>query len=258
MNKPEAAKKPNGLKLLQRLPPCVVAEIRKYLTWYQCCRAAQASRWFRENFHPDNLPDHVKLEGMLYAEQYYGRYGEDEKPESGSAKRCKGKTPPWFACYHCFKLKGFDRFELFKWGNSSPRQTGAIEDGGEGARSAGLTPPANPHYDPTLTRSSLAGAAASDGRSGLGITATANGPADDDGNMDQRIRETWGVRRFCIDCGLRKGYYRALDLIELHKPLKPNEAVWVCRCLKFHWRPHETKCFDCHAIVPLSSPSRRR
>lgn len=45
-----------------------------------------------------------------------------------------------------------------------------------------------------------------------------------------------GMRDMCIGCGIKSGWYRALDRL-LTREEKP---VWICRCLKLHYG-----CMEC-------------
>ncbi|KAK4242701.1 hypothetical protein C8A03DRAFT_40042 [Achaetomium macrosporum] len=240
----ESARVPEKFHFLE-LPSQVINEIRKYLTWDDCRRAYRVSRWFRDNFHPSKLPEDEKTAGLLNDEKNHGR-------------------PGWFACYHCYTFKGLEHFELFKWGNTPVNDS--YDDAEEKSRTSlspsytPAPPTSNPHYDPSLTGSSLR-IAASKGRLPSSSTSTAITSSAGDGigsYMDQRMKETWGVRRFCIDCGLRNRWYRPGDVIEPHKPLERGQGYWVCRCWKFRLRPRECKCEDCGSHIPLSTPSRRR
>jgi hypothetical protein len=254
---------------MKRLPEHVVQEIRKYIGWYNCWNACLISSWFLKNMHPDMLPRETRLAGLLYAEQNYGRYGADDSVSSVSRKSAN-KGPTWLGCYHCFHRKTFAHFELFRWGNTSGRE----EEGG-GASSASYTETrpsrsptpgrspsaaaanantnANPHYDPTLTRSSLMAsvAAARNARGGGSVE-----DSEAASFTSPRIKQTWGIRRFCIDCGLNQGYYRPGDVIDLQQPLKARDAIWICRCRKLRQRHAEFECRACDMHCPLSNPSR--
>ncbi|KAJ4414155.1 hypothetical protein N0V85_003274 [Neurospora sp. IMI 360204] len=118
----------------------------------------------------------------------------------------------------------------------------------------------NPHYDPSVTHSSLAAAAAAASTKNTGARRGGGSGHSSSGtysSSDQspRIHETWGIRRFCIDCGIAKKFYRPGVLIELHKE---KNAVWVCDCWVTHKRPQELDCKVCKKILPLSTPNRRR
>ncbi|KAL2017649.1 hypothetical protein VTK56DRAFT_1863 [Thermocarpiscus australiensis] len=297
MATPEIPKESSLLKNLQRLPSGVISEIQKNFTWLECWKIYRVCRWFRDNFHPNRLPEDAKLAGMLYVERFYPDYhdgprslvssqgGAPKKNPSGS----KPKPPKWFGCYHCFTIKGFEHFELSTWGRKGSNsedeadfddsETESAPKARRGQRQACLPSPSppsppsnsastrNPHYEPGLTRSSIqaaaAAAAASSGRRARGgapssnnnnKTAAATGESASSSSLPRRVAETWGIRRFCIDCGIRMRLYRPLDLIDLHN----KEAVWVCKCWKLRRRPAELKCRDCGSLIPLWSPSRRR
>ncbi|KAK0747921.1 hypothetical protein B0T21DRAFT_446739 [Apiosordaria backusii] len=262
------------LKGLQSLPPHILDQIHKSFTYLECWQVYAVSRWFKEKFNPANLPVEDKIAGVRYAEQYYRRYFPGRASVSnGSGREYEAIRPGSFGCYHCFRIKGPEHFEQFKWNNHADNEEGS-EAGSSaatprpGAAFARSPPPkstcssaGNPHYDPSLTRSSVT-AAANSGRRASRAESTgspASSSAAPGGSIPSadspRIKETWGIRRFCIDCGIRKKYYRPGDLIEL---CKSKEAVWVCQCWKIHWRPAEIKCTDCGSFIPLSTPNRRR
>jgi hypothetical protein len=218
-----------------KLPENVIDEIRKYLTWDDCRRAYQVSRWFRDNFHPNKLTEEEKTAGLLNEEKNHKHEG-------------------YFACYHCFTFKGLEHFEL------SPLRGTTVKNCDDDEQSTtspspfhtSTAPTSNPHYDPNLTGTSLKVAAARKARLPNSSTSTAV-----TSDMDQRMKETWRVRRFCIDCGLWNRWYRPGDVIELRKPLERGQGYWVCRCWRFHLRPDAVRCEDCHAHIPLSRPARR-
>ncbi|KAL2260017.1 hypothetical protein VTK26DRAFT_6116 [Humicola hyalothermophila] len=270
-------------KGLQKLPLEVIAEIRKLVGWKSCWRVYQASRWFRDNFHPDLLPDDMRFQGVLQAETNYGRDDEDDddpRPDSDSApKKAKKQTPEWFACYHCYRLKKFHNFQRFQW-TKSP---GEVEEESRIVLSASQRPDqarsppprsspptSNPHYDPSLTASSLRAAAANKRRAGAGTAAAAaassavdnnnnnnnnnvnsSSPTDDATQGRDIIKATWGTRRFCVDCGLKHRIYRPRDLIMVHSPPKKDYALWVCGCWKLNHRPAVVHCAACGEHTPL-------
>jgi hypothetical protein len=263
---PEEEKESLLLKTLQNLPPDVVRQIQRYVGWFHCWKVSQVNRWFRDNFHPSTLPELDKIAGVLYTEQCYGRYDEISSYGSSSRKRNNSnKEPEWFGCYHCFTIKSPEHFERFTWSHTSD------EPSSERA-SPSLSPPqpssttpsttSNPHYCPGLTRSSIAAATSSGHRGSNSDTNTATtnslGSSSLAPSHQTRERETWGIRRFCIHCGVKKRFYRPGDVIELRKPENAREAVWVCRCWKLHRRPLELHCPDCGSHVPLSTPAGRR
>ncbi|KAK0668241.1 hypothetical protein QBC41DRAFT_124151 [Cercophora samala] len=265
------------LKGLQSLPPHIIDQIYKSFTYLECLQVYAVSRWFKQNFNPFNLPVEDKIAGVRYAEQYYRRYFPGRASSAninGTGREYDAKHPGSFGCYHCFQIKGPECFEQFKW-NNHPDDDEGSEAGSStttsrlSTASTRTTPPrpsaysstGNPHYDPSLTRSSVTAAANNSRRasraestgSPASSSATVGGsvPSTD----SPRIKDTWGIRRFCVDCGIKKQYYRPGDLIEL---CKSKEAVWVCQCWKVHCRPAEIKCNDCGSFIPLSTPSRRR
>ncbi|KAK4170370.1 hypothetical protein QBC43DRAFT_4743 [Cladorrhinum sp. PSN259] len=293
MRKPEQSKESLLLKGLQKLPAHLIKRIYESFTYLECHRIHAVCRWFNDNFHPRDLPDDDKIAGVRYAEQYYRRYfpGRATSVSADGRKREYDTMHPGsFGCYHCFRIRGPEHFELFKWNNQREDNQDTSDAGPSSTpkqNKSTLPPPApppcesssgNPHYDPTLTRSNMAAAASSSkesrgsragsagttGSSSTATTTTNNIPTSSLGQGQgvstsctdsPRIKETWGIRRFCIQCGIAKRYYRPGDLIEL---CKPKEAVWVCQCWKIHKRPAEIKCLDCDSFIPLSTPNNRR
>ncbi|KAL2126319.1 hypothetical protein VTI74DRAFT_1183 [Chaetomium olivicolor] len=270
VHKQEAKQESWFLKGMKSLPSDVIFEIQKKVGWIDCWKAYRICQWFRENFHPNRFPEDMKLAGMLEAEQNnYGRGGSDDSDGAGS-RRVDGKSPPWFGCYHCFTFKGFDRFELRKHHSSSSKEPNDAQEhdqsdspsprvkSGEArtpASSTALspTPPANPHYDPSITGSSLAAARHNRRISGA-VTGAGRAISN---NCSDRRKGAETARRFCLDCGLRLKYYRPGDLIEVHRPPESGGAAWVCRCEKLYWRPLDIKCPVCGDNVPYSKPEGR-
>ncbi len=249
-------------KFLKELPPNVIYEILKLIGWVDCWSAFHTCQMFRANFNPHKLPYDTKLATLLDVERSCGTWDCDDS-DAPKAKKANKKPPSrWLACYHCFTRKRFEHFEQFKWGTSTSKKT---DDTKQSTRRRDSTPtikqepgytspssssyrtpsPANPHYDPTLTGSSLRASAASRG--------PRTGP-DRDGSSP-RIKETWGIRRFCIECGLKKGFYRPGNLIEVQDPSNTKAAYWVCSCRKLFERSRNTRCDDCGNYAPLSRPT---
>ncbi|KAK4157779.1 hypothetical protein C8A00DRAFT_29317 [Chaetomidium leptoderma] len=294
---PDGPKESPGLRRLRSLPPHIVAMIREYVGWFDSLNAYLANRWFRQNFHPDDFPLDMKDTGMLYAEQRYGRYHESD--DAPSPKKSNGKCPPWFGCYHCFRIKTLDNFELYKWASPAKGGGGGDDASSDDAMSSMssarrrqshtppsttttasrlLTPPTNPHYDPSLTRSMLRASSTSDhhhhhnnsnnnnnnGRSRHRRTSPDTDDAassSSDAMMDRRAKQTYGVKRYCIDCGLKRGFYEPGDYIETHEPAKKGKdynrkGIWVCKCRKFHELPNNVECGECRGFTPLCK--RRR
>ncbi len=271
------------LEQLQRLPPSVIANIREHLGWDECCRVYDTCIWFLHNFQPRKLPKEMILVGLLEQERsgvYYRPIRSSDAPASGTAK-AKNKSPesstkqvflPVSTCYHCYRHRRVEKFELFNWSRPSARGRDDGADGAEGTTTAssspvlkqeqiptppsstsGRTPPppsANPHYDPTLTRSSLM---ASRPRRGGGT----GGRGGTGQNVSPRIKETMGVRRFCLDCGLKLGYYSPGNLVEVQDHDKERFTFWVCGCRRFLDRavPGESDCRKCGKLAPLSNPA---
>ncbi|KAK4191789.1 hypothetical protein QBC35DRAFT_374740 [Podospora australis] len=264
------------LRGLQRLPQEVISKIHKYLTYLECHNIARTHPWIRANFNPHTLPVEDKIAGVRYAEQYYRRYfpgriTSGTGSNNSGAREYDAMHPGSFGCYHCFRMKGPENFEKFDWNNKDIEASVETPSPPASPSTARSSPTGNPHYDPTVTRSSVVAAqqaAANQSRRGgpgtagggraSALPAGLSAPNDD----SPRIRETWGIRRFCIDCGIQKRYYKPGDLIPLCKAKtadnKTKDAVWVCQCRKIHFRPAEIKCLDCGSFIPLSTPSRRR
>ncbi|KAK3388889.1 hypothetical protein B0T20DRAFT_87982 [Sordaria brevicollis] len=283
--------------------------IQSHLDYFDVCKARMASRWFRDNFNPDLCPEEDKIRCVMYAENNFKRFWPNNASSGSRGDKDDGKHPGSFGCYHCFKVKAPENFELFRWkndledapdsnnnnnnnNNDQQSQRGSVSSAASSRQQApsinitqasphqqqqqqqpsspstsshtssssfsALT--SNPHYDPSVTRSSLAAAAASSRGQNGGARRGGNASHSSSGtysSSDQspRIQETWGIRRFCIDCGIKKKFYRPGVLIELHKE---KNAVWVCDCWVTHKRPQELDCKVCKKILPLSTPNRRR
>ncbi|KAL2199031.1 hypothetical protein P885DRAFT_31790 [Corynascus similis CBS 632.67] len=262
----------NGMR---RLPPEVVHRIQKYVTWYHCWKATKICKWFLHNFHPDNFHHELKVAQILNTERNRGSAPSDEDFTDVAEPKKPGKEFEFFACYHCFRFKGFDRFEaqkhttsVFRGEDDFEEDSGTTSSSTATAKreksftpSSSRSPSANPHYDPTLTRSSLRASSSSTTGRGCRATATATSSATSPAasgdllaHMHPRTKRTYGQRRFCVDCGLKAGFYEPGDLIELQKPRKKGDAMWVCRCKKLHSRMDGAQCHDCNSIAPLSVP----
>ncbi|KAL2165406.1 hypothetical protein VTH06DRAFT_704 [Thermothelomyces fergusii] len=265
------------LKGMQKLPREVIYRIQKYVTWYHCWKASQICQWFFYNFHPDNFSHEQKVAEILNTERNRGYEPLDDEAGDMPEQRKPGKDFNFFACYHCFRFKGFDQFEAQKHTPLSFREEDDSEEsnGMTKRRAQSLTPSSpsrsplsDPHYDPSLTRTSLRAASSSSSSSvsspsstaGRGRRAVGGGGgsmcASDDpfAHMQRRARLTYGQRRFCVNCGLNLSFYGPGDLIELQKPRKKGDAMWVCRCKKLHSRIDSAQCQVCNSIAPLSVP----
>ncbi|KAK3366601.1 hypothetical protein B0H63DRAFT_368597, partial [Podospora didyma] len=229
-----------------RLPPEILRRIGDHMGYLDLHNLCAVSRWFKAHIDPFWASEEERIAAVRHAEQYYKRYFPTSALPTSDKKQGReydNKHPLSFGCYHCFMIKGPENFELFKWNNTM--EESEQSDAGstpKPAQTRAAPPTSSPYYDPSITRSSIA---ASNQASG-GATSVDQSP---------RIKETWGVRRFCIQCGIKKRYYRPGDLIDLYKT---KEAVWVCQCWKTHTRPAELKCQDCGSFIPLSAPTRRR
>ncbi|WYZ43853.1 hypothetical protein EsH8_VII_000289 [Colletotrichum jinshuiense] len=60
----------------------------------------------------------------------------------------------------------------------------------------------------------------------------------------------FALRRFCIDCGVKDGFYREKDLITS----MTRGKWWVCRCQQYHW--YNVPCGECRCIGPFTQPER--
>ena len=279
----------------------IISMIQSHMDYFEVMRLQSVSRFFRDNFDPSLCPEEDKIRCVMWAEISFKRYWPNNTSSGGrGGDKDDGKHPGSFGCYHCFKIKSPENFELFRWkndledapdannnnnnnnsnNNDKNSQRGSVSSAGSSRQqqhhqqqppsspSASSTSShntfsltSNPHYDPSVTRSSLAAAAAAAAASSRNQSSSSStrrtGASTGYSASDQspRIQETWGVRRFCIDCGIKKKFYRPGVLIELHKE---KNAVWVCDCWVTHKRPQELDCKVCKKILPLSTPNRRR
>jgi hypothetical protein len=255
-----APKKSMLLEVLQQLKPETIADLREMLGWETCYDIYNLCRWFRENFHPSKLSEQAGVLGVLEAERNYGRRGSEDSGTS-KPKKSNAKVPSWLGCYHCYMLKPFHFFELFRYspedeadeGDTTTRHSTPTTKRDPSSSSPPSTatslPPVsdNPHYAPNLTRSSLMEEAARNGRrAGQGACC----------KPSRRVKDTHGLRRFCVECGVKKRIYKPLDVIDLQKAEKGNETLWVCQCRKLLRRAgDEVRCQDCGSCAPLSAPS---
>ncbi|KAH6634193.1 hypothetical protein B0J18DRAFT_11346 [Chaetomium sp. MPI-SDFR-AT-0129] len=252
---------------LRSLPPEVLLEIQKHVTWYHCWKVSQTSRWFQINLHPDRLPMELKQAGMLNTEKNGGRDECDVEGEPVVSKGSKDKRKPakdfqFYGCYHCCRFKGPDQFEAQKHGTTIIKEEESVQDNhGDSGRSvtplsppSNQTPSANPHYDPSLTRSSLRASAADKRRRVSASPPNTTGRGDASSTSNRRVKSTFGLRRFCVNCGLRNEFYIPGDLIELHQPRERGDALWVCECKVLHSRLTTPQCLACNSIAPLSVP----
>ncbi|KAK4206761.1 hypothetical protein QBC37DRAFT_457669 [Rhypophila decipiens] len=197
------------------------------------------------------------------------RHSDNRKTESGTTP---ADSFACYHCYKIKSPENFERFSwLCTRGNndsdnndgedieshhSAPANATASTSNTPRSRNPSLTTQPNPYYDPTITRSSVlqaqavarGGSSNNSGRRRSNTPATAaasatpvltalgandpttTGPISAGG----RVGSTWGVRRFCIDCGIRKGFYKPTDLIEVHGAR--NVVNWVCQCLEVRVR----------------------
>ncbi|KAK4218269.1 hypothetical protein QBC37DRAFT_395953 [Rhypophila decipiens] len=299
-----------------RLPPEVVSVLRKHVGYLESRKLLRLNRWFKESFDVRHFTEDELIAGVHEAEQSYKRYhinsrNNSGRRDSGSSPRAPTTTPSdSFACYHCYKMRSPENFELFAWHSQANREERENEaaGGGDDSDSRRSTPPpaaapgapgssssslpttprqrkrslptANPYYDPTLTRSSLlqAQAAARNnnrsnspaatptpgstaGRRGSGqATAEASNSSGADASglsSDMgRVKSTWGIRRFCIDCGMKNEFYKPTDLIQVHG--ERGVVNWVCACLRVRVRSVAPSCPDCGLHSRYEPPGGRR
>jgi hypothetical protein len=254
-----APKKSMLLETLQQLKPETIADLREMLGWETCHDIYNLCRFFRENFHPSKLSEDAGVLGVLEAERNYGRRDSEDSGAS-KPKRSNAKVPSWLGCYHCYMLKPFPFFELFRYSTEDEADEDTLSRHStpttkrEPSSSPRSTSPTllpvsnNPYCDPNLTRSSLMEEAARNGRRGAGGQSCSR--------PNRRVKDTLGLRRFCVECGVRKRLYKPGDVIDLQKATKGNETLWVCQCRKLLRRAgDEVRCQDCGSTAPLSSPS---
>ncbi|KAM7206707.1 hypothetical protein V8F33_000350 [Rhypophila sp. PSN 637] len=293
-----------------RLPPEVVSVLRKHVGYLESRKLLRLNRWFKDSFDIRHFTEDELIAGVHEAEQSYKRYhinsrNNSGKRDSGSSPRAPTTTPSdSFACYHCYKMRSPENFELFAWHSQASREERENEAAGgddesdsrrstppavaaPGSSSSSLPttprprnpslPTANPYYDPTLTRSSLlqAQAAARNnnrsnspattptpgsmaGRRGSGQAAQVEASGDASGLSSDmgRVKSTWGIRRFCIDCGMRKKFYKPTDLIQVHG--ERGVVNWVCACLRVRVRSVAPSCLECGLHSRYEPPGGRR
>jgi len=256
------------IEYMKRLPESIIERIKMYLRWRDCLIAYTSCRFFRDKFNPDSLPYEVRRNGLRDLERFPDD-NEDQSVMKRSAESKKKKIT-WYGCYGCLRPKPLRCFELYKWnnkpireyeilGNNNTNNPRRVRDRSNSPQlsssttTQGVPPTGNPHYDPSLTRTSLM--AANKGHRNL------HHSGDDPSNSDlRRIRDTWGKLRLCVECSLACGVYKPLDTIDLVQPQPDGTSgYWVCRCVKLHRRgvnaPRaEIQCSTCHAIAPLSRP----
>ncbi|KAL2124708.1 hypothetical protein VTJ04DRAFT_1073 [Mycothermus thermophilus] len=252
-------------KMAERLDDKVISRIRSYVGYRYSWSVSMTSRWFRKHFHPNCYTEQQKVADLLDLERW-GLNGSDDsdKPSKKKRKMMDEVEVKWLACYHCYRLLGLHRFERYK--HSTPRSTTTVARSNREStrhspyspptpRSSGGTPPAssNPHYDPSLTRTSLRANASRDSRMASPAESTESERAET--RLEIRQKTTYTYRRFCIECGLKMKIYLPGDLVEVIQPpeQKPNYAIWVCNCNKLQNRADRPQCTDCGANCPFST-----
>ncbi|KAK3939653.1 hypothetical protein QBC46DRAFT_262651 [Diplogelasinospora grovesii] len=248
---------------LQQLPIHILLEIQKHLGYLGSISLKCVNRYFKEIIDPTLCSVDDKIEGVMYAEQNFRQHypGRLSALPAGDERRGKRewelKNPGNFGCYHCFRVLAPEQFELFKWNITVDRTEDSNED--EGAVQLNIDSLAPNHHH---SSSSLSGVGMGMGM-GMGIGGSATGTTATacltgaDYCISPRVKSTWGVRRFCIPCGIRLKFYKPGDLIYLQRASR-DQAAWICHCWKTHVRPAELSCQDCGSFVPLSTPTRRR
>ncbi|KAL1837470.1 hypothetical protein VTJ49DRAFT_3750 [Mycothermus thermophilus] len=259
---------PEFNEMMNRLPTEVIQNIRTKLGYRSCWPLILTSRWFQLHFYPDHPADYFTKEerfvGLLEMEKW-SVYGNPDS-DASRKKKNKEKDLAWLACYHCLRPRSLQYFERYKHTNPSFKDNISDDDDGgkkptrrhspyfpPTPRSSSATPPAaNPHYDPSLTRSSLRASRNTRMPSPTGSTASSE-PGET--RLEVRQKKTYNLRRFCIDCGLRLRIYEPGDLIEVHRPPegKPNDAIWVCGCYELRHRADEAQCGECGYNCPFST-----
>ncbi|KAK0631737.1 hypothetical protein B0T14DRAFT_9424 [Immersiella caudata] len=226
----------------------ILQNIVSHLGYLDVIRLSLVNRWLYSHVDPEKVPEEEKIALMLRAEQEYRRYSLRTSAPSAPEVDHVGRDSGHLACYHCFRMKPPREFELFRYNLVDEGEDNETESSTPGQTPA-PPPTSNPHYDPSITRSSL-------------------GKRTEKTNFDQsspRIKETWGTRRFCIPCGVKKGFYKPGALIELRSE-KPGgkerkgrkgdkegkEAKWICNCYKIHKKPETLVCDGCNGLTPMS------
>ncbi|KAK3329516.1 hypothetical protein B0H66DRAFT_28401 [Apodospora peruviana] len=317
---------PSFLDRLQRLPPEALKLVRESVGYLDSTRLVQVNRWFRDNFHANLFSDEEKIAGVREVEQSFKRYfitpkqsgkePDDVREKRSAIQVCGGRAAPdgrtrasvqqqitprgSFGCYHCFRMKSPENFELFRWHCQSEEDDRDHSGGDDDADSTSTAtaastsssisatttpkqrhyslPTSNPHYDPTITRTSIlqekaaaaaAAAAAKNRRSGspsTTLTRTAgsgtvlgDGGSGGPGAATTRVK-SFGIRRFCVDCGVRKRYYKPRDMIELHgaRERESVRALWVCSCWQINVKPSVIRCEVCGDNMTFEAGGRRR
>ncbi|KAK1755250.1 hypothetical protein QBC47DRAFT_212506 [Echria macrotheca] len=244
------------------LPMALLCEITKHLGYLDLIRLSQVNRLLHARVDPSQASEQEKTSFLLNAEREYERYSLRAANSAGRGVGQGGRDSGALSCFHCFKIKGPGEFELFRYNGVDGPDDNESDTSTVAPRQE--TPPAsnpqssNPHYDPSLTRSSLLAQNRSSGSGSMDLSSP-------------RVRETLGIRRFCIECGVRKGYYPPGSLIELRseKPgrgrkgggderVRDRPAKWICKCLNIHLRNGDSKCIPCGTMVPLSNPRTSR
>jgi len=247
-----------GPSILDRLDARILKMVIGNLDFLALVRLRTVSRWFYNNIDLDLVPEEDKIAGVMEAERDFKRYRFSNMfstPPTSDGRQGRDqdvtKQPGEYGCYHCFTIKEAEEFgnpeeEDEADRTPSPRPAPAREAAAKHDSSCSTS--FNPHYDPSITRSSLAASRRSQ--------ATNYAPSQPE-QLPRIRRTTLGIRRFCVQCGIKKRYYRPGDLIELLSKSKENK-VWVCKCWKLHRSRINPKCEVCKDFMPLSKNGKRR
>ena len=194
-----------------------------HLDYLDVIRLSQVNRWLYNAIKiADWVPEEDKIALVLKAEQEYKRYSL--RTSSAPDLDHLGRDSGYLGCYHCFRMRPHCEFELMRYQGSEE-----LEDGDSEVPAPRKTPrlheTSNQYYVPGITRSS--------------IVPQSKSFSD---QTSPRVKETWGTRRFCIECGVRKKYYRPGALIDLRSEKQGKEtrgrkgdkegkeAKWICKC----------------------------
>ncbi|KAK5651298.1 hypothetical protein OQA88_12642 [Cercophora sp. LCS_1] len=230
----QAYQEPKRVPLLATsdFPSNVLSKIVSHLGYLDVIRLAQTNRWLHDHVKPDEVDAGKKGEFILNADIGYKKCS----PRQTIRQYC----PDFLACYHCFRIKGYAEFERPQY--PSDKVDRFATEATSSAAVAPLQAPThlklNPFYDPSITATSLAKLRPK------APVRLAPSP------LAQR---TWGIRRFCIPCGVRKGYYGRMTVIDVQgdTPGRRPANKWTCRCpRKVHRGKPAIRCRDCKAYKP--------
>ncbi|CCC09224.1 unnamed protein product [Sordaria macrospora k-hell] len=97
----------------------IMQMIQSHLDYFDVIRAQMVNRFFKDHFDPSLCPEEDKIRCVMYAEINFKRFWPNNTSSGGRGGGDKddGKHPGSFGCYHCFKVKNPENFELFRWKN---------------------------------------------------------------------------------------------------------------------------------------------